>query len=136
PNRAQLLSLERREVSPAEHDLAGGRSLQPDDAARERALAAARLAHDPERLAESEVERDAVDGDEPVRRGAARDLGRRAGDREPLLEAAHREDRLAHDVVAPILASGVSAVSNGHAEEWRGSTSSSSTSTSSHSGRA
>ena len=67
---AQLLVVEREQVAAAEHRRALRDAAVPgeDPEQRERgdALAAARLADDPERLAGGDVERDAVDGvDEP-----------------------------------------------------------------------
>ena len=69
-DRAQVLVVEREQVAAAEHRRALGDAAVPgeDPEQRERgdALAAARLAHDPQRLAGGDVERDPVDGvDQP-----------------------------------------------------------------------
>src|SRR4051812_49126212 len=93
PQRLQLLAVEPRDVAPAVLDRAARRVEQARDQARGRALAAAGLPHDPERLALHDVERHAVDGmhrpdllleDDPAR------------DREVLHEIAYAHQRLAH----------------------------------------
>ena len=69
-DRAQLLVVQREQVAAAEHRRAARDATvpreDPEQGERGDALAAARLADDPERLAGSDVERDPVDGvDEP-----------------------------------------------------------------------
>src|SRR6185503_3952671 len=61
-DRAQLDRRKRREVAAEHGDGTGCRRHEPQDRARERRLAAARLADDAERLAGRERETDAVDG--------------------------------------------------------------------------
>src|SRR5579864_4608165 len=60
-NRPHLLAREPRDVAPVEDDLAGCRLDELDDRARQRRLAAARLAYEPERLTRLDREVDAVD---------------------------------------------------------------------------
>jgi hypothetical protein len=86
-DRSQLLVREPDQVASLEAGRAGGHpagaSQDPEQGERGDALAAARLAHDPERLARRDVERDAVDGvDDP------------AAGPEPNLEVLDGEERL------------------------------------------
>src|SRR5262249_18712186 len=59
--RDQVAPLHAVDVLAVEQDLAGGRLLQPQDAAAGRGLAAAALAHQAQRLAAADREVDAVD---------------------------------------------------------------------------
>ena len=87
--------LSGRDVAPLEDDLAAGQLVQAHDAAPERRLAAARLAHEPERLARPHLEGDRVDGLH-LRHVAADHAA--ALDREVLRDLARLEQRLvAHD---------------------------------------
>ena len=84
-SRRSSLSRHADEVPAAVEHLAvgdGALGQQPEDAAAERRLAAARLADEPEHLARADVERDAVDR----AHGAAQ---------RPVVDAqvAHRDDR-------------------------------------------
>src|SRR5438874_11488106 len=81
-----------RDVAPAEDDLAARRIEEPHDAARERRLAAARLAHDPQRLSFVEREGDAVHG---LHRGDLPLEDDPTGDREMLLHVLDHEQLLA-----------------------------------------
>ena len=58
---SELLVLELGEVDAVIEDLAGGRPLEPQDAAAGRRLAATALADQPQRLAAAKREVDAVD---------------------------------------------------------------------------
>src|SRR4029450_5411545 len=62
PDRPQLVLAELREVAPLEDDLAARRALELENTAAGRGLAAARLAHEPERLAATQLEAHAVHG--------------------------------------------------------------------------
>src|SRR5215210_1937815 len=88
PERAQLALVERRDVLAVEGDPSGGRLVQAEDCAADGRLPAARLAHEPERLAALDVERDAVDrldvADVPVEDEPALD-------REPDLDVVERD---------------------------------------------
>src|SRR5439155_24074957 len=57
----QLGLVQRRQIAALEHHTPARRPLELQDATARRRLAAARLAHQPERLAAMERERDAVD---------------------------------------------------------------------------
>src|SRR5215470_3743561 len=94
--RAQGALVERRDVLALERDFARGRLDQSQDRAARRGLAAAGLAHQPERLAAHDVERHVV------HRVHARDLAREeaATDREVLLEIADLEEGLCHGVAS------------------------------------
>src|SRR6185436_11493384 len=58
----QLVALEGEEVDAVEADRAGRRVAQPDHRPADRALAAARLTHEPERLAPADLDGHSVDG--------------------------------------------------------------------------
>src|SRR6185295_17508898 len=62
PVPAQLVTLEREEIDAVEADRAGRRVAQPDHRPADRALAAARLTHEPERLAPADLDGHPVDG--------------------------------------------------------------------------
>src|SRR4051794_13702896 len=91
PELAQLAALDVRDVLAVERDRAAGRLVEAHDRAARRALAAARLAHEPQRLALAEREGDAVD------RAHVADVAladHALGDAEPDLEVLHLEQRL------------------------------------------
>ena len=95
---AHVLGAELEEVDPVEHDRAGDDlARRIGDEARDRqrrhALAAARLADQPERLAVADVEADVVDRlDDAVRR---EEVGRQAADLEQVVGLAARSPALA-----------------------------------------
>src|SRR4029077_5279779 len=86
----QRLAVEAGDIGALEPDLAGTGLDQPQDAAAGRRLAAARLAHQPERLAGGDVKAHAVDGMDAL------DLAREypALHREVLAQVAHRQERI------------------------------------------
>src|SRR3954453_3842766 len=84
-------SLERREVVALEQDASGGRPVELDDRSAGRALAATGLADEPERLAATEGEADAVNRADVADVALDQDPDR---DREPDLEVLDREQRL------------------------------------------
>src|SRR5512135_2971042 len=61
PQRQQILAFHLRNVDAVVQDLAAGRTLQPQDAATRRSLAAAAFAHQAKRLAARHRKVDAVD---------------------------------------------------------------------------
>src|SRR5215475_4323168 len=61
-DRPERVLVERRQVATLEENLPAGRPLELQDAPTRRRLAAARLAHEPERLAAPDLEAHAVDG--------------------------------------------------------------------------
>src|SRR5262249_54861434 len=89
PERPHAPRAEVPDLRPLEDDLAVGRFEQPHDRATERRLAAARLSHEPERLAFSHYEAHVVDGMD------AGDLARKNAltDREVLLDVPYLEKR-------------------------------------------
>src|SRR5947199_2231158 len=94
--RAQRALVQRGDVLALEGDLARGRLDQSQDRAAGGGLAAARLAHEPQRLARHDVERHVVDGVDP--RHLARE--ETAADREVLLEVLDLEEGLCHGVAS------------------------------------
>jgi len=68
PQPPHLVGRQRPDVDPVEHDAPGGQLEQAQDAARDRRLAAARLAHQTERLAAAHGEGDVVNGMHDVAR--------------------------------------------------------------------
>src|SRR6185503_12800503 len=87
---AEPAAFERRDVAVLEHDAAGSGIDQPQDAARERALARAGLADDGEHLARMDLEVHVVDG---VDDGVAAEEPAVGG--EVLHETLDAQDRLA-----------------------------------------
>ncbi len=92
PDRLQPRALQLRDVLTVEADLARRRVEQAHDQPRRRALAAARLADDPERLAAHHVEVDPVDRLHRADFALDHDPARQ---REVLDQAAHLHQRLA-----------------------------------------
>ena len=87
----QLRALDRRDLAAVEVDRARRRVHQAQQQAGGRGLAATRLAHEAERLAAHDVERDAVDGLD----GADLPAEEPGVDREVLVEVADLHQRLA-----------------------------------------
>src|SRR5206468_343481 len=93
----QLARRQRDEVPPLEPDAPRTRLDQPQDQARRRGLAAARLADEAQRLALREREADAVDRvDHAPATGEPR-----AADVEPLLQPGDLEERPGHHAPPP-----------------------------------
>ncbi len=89
PVGAQLRPAEARDVGTVELDAARGRLDQPQHGATDCRLAAARLADQPQRLARTDREADAVDREDMAGRAPQYALL----DREMLLELPHLQDR-------------------------------------------
>src|SRR6478736_6206898 len=90
-DRAQLVLLEVRDVTPLEDHRAAGGLVEPRDEAGGRRLATARLPDEPERLTLTEGEADAVDGlDGRLDHAQALDLT----EGEVALEVGHLEKRV------------------------------------------
>jgi hypothetical protein len=98
--RPQVAAAGVRDVLAAERDAALGRLDQPHERARQRRLAAARLADEPERLALDELERDVVYRVDVAGRAVEQALA----DREVLLDVLGGQQRrvaVAAQAIAP-----------------------------------
>src|SRR5262249_44382561 len=95
PDRPHCRARELGDVAALERGRAAGRLEQLDHAAGQRRLAAARLAHDPERLARLDAEADAVDR---LHRGDLLLEDDPAGDREVLLDVVDDEELVAGEL--------------------------------------
>jgi hypothetical protein len=84
---------EREQVDAVEAHLAGVGVVEPEDAAGERALAAAGLADQPQRPAARQAERDPVDRPNPFGRSPQGRVEERVGQREVLDEIADLQER-------------------------------------------
>jgi hypothetical protein len=87
------LPVHREDVLALEQRLPGGRLLEPHQELRQGGLPAARLTHEPERLATVQVERDTVDGLHVAHRLLEDDT---FGEGEVLDQVAHLEQRFRH----------------------------------------